>query len=262
MDMDLKHLFLLRWKEYFDQADLPVTFQYTDNGIQAEPALSTSRERCVIHMLQHVREGRSLRFFARSFGCSGGKYHTGYTSHLREDYTEYLSCGQDGVLKGERFKQTPELARQSVEQTPWYEAPGAHLVFKRWDKLDEHDDPEIAIFFATPDVLSGLYMLAGFDEPSITDTVIAPFGSGCASIIDFPYAEKLSGRSRPVIGMFDITARPWVGGDRLTFAVGMEKLTRMIGNMNQSFLTTSAWEQIRKRMRRERIQEGRRLAAD
>jgi hypothetical protein len=34
------------------------------------------------------------------------------------------------------------------------------IVFKRWDTLDEADSPEVVIFFAPPDVISGLFTLA------------------------------------------------------------------------------------------------------
>ena len=250
MDMQLREQFLSRWKEYFGGAELPITFQYTNNGIQAEPALASTRERCMIHMLEHVREGKAMRFFARSFACTGGKYYTGFATHPRPDINEFLSCGVEGELKGERYKRTPEIASQTLDKMPWYEAPAPHMVFKRWDKLDEHDDPEVAIFFASPDVLSGLFTLAGFDEPEIESIVIAPFGSGCASIIQFPYVERMTGRHRAVIGMFDISARPWVGHDNLTFAVSIEKLTEMVNNMPESFLITPAWQQLRRRIRK------------
>ena len=46
----------------------------------------------------------------------------------------------------------------------------------------------VAIFFAPPNVLSGLFTLANFDEP-LPNGVIAHFGAGCASIVDYPYKE-------------------------------------------------------------------------
>ena len=253
MQLKFRDQFLAKWKEHFAGAELPLTFQYTDNGIQAEPALPSGRERCFIHMLQHVRAGHSLRFFARSFACGGAKYYTGFTNHLRADINEFLSCGE-GEVKGERYKQSPELAALSLAQMPWYDAPAQHLVFKRWDKLDEHDEPEVVIFFATPDILAGLFTLAGFDEPNALDNVISPFGSGCASIIQFPYAEVLAGRNRAVIGMFDVSARPWVNHRTLSFAVGMARFERMVNNMSESFLTTPAWAQVRKRIREDKYE--------
>lgn len=81
--------------------------------------------------------------------------------------------------------------------------------FKRWDRLDEADDPAVVIFFAPPGVLSGLFTLANFDEVD-PQAVIAPFGSGCSSIVYHPYRELDSDRPRAVLGMFDVSARPCV----------------------------------------------------
>jgi hypothetical protein len=43
-------------------------------------------------------------------------------------------------------------------------ATAKYIVFKRWDKLETKDNPEVVIFYARPDVLAGLYTLASFDE--------------------------------------------------------------------------------------------------
>lgn len=50
--------------------------------------------------------------------------------------------------------------------------------------------------------------------------------------------------------MFDPSARPYVEPDRLTFAAPMEKFVRMVGNIEESFLTTPTWKKIRDRMSR------------
>jgi len=47
---------------------------------------------------------------------------------------------------------------------PPFTAPAPFVVFKRWDKLAESDRPDVVIFFARPDVLSGLFTLANYDE--------------------------------------------------------------------------------------------------
>lgn len=77
-----------------------------------------------------------------------------------------------------------------------------NLVFKRWDKLEETDQPDVVIFFAKPDVLAGLFTLANFDQSEPNGT-FTPFGSGCSSIIHHPYLETITQRQRAVIGMFD-----------------------------------------------------------
>ncbi len=105
------------------------------------------------------------------------------------------------------------------------------------------------IFFASPDVLAGLFTLANYDETE-PNGVIAPFGAGCASIVDYPLREAQSSRPRAVLGMFDVSARPCVGAGELTFTVPWPKFVRMVDNMPDSFLITPSWTKVRNRLRR------------
>jgi hypothetical protein len=67
-------------------------------------------------------------------------------------------------MEGERYKKSPELLLQAVNHMPKMEAPCQFITWKRWDKLEEYDAPEVVVFFATPDILSGLFTLANFEE--------------------------------------------------------------------------------------------------
>jgi len=163
------------------------------------------------------------------------------------NFEYFLSCGIPGKLEGERYKKSPELVREVVASSPRFTAPAKSIVFKRWDALDASDNPEVAIFFARPDVLSGLFTLANFDECE-PNGVIAPFAAGCGTIVQYPYLEKASARPRAVLGMFDVSARPYVPGDVLSFAVPMRKFARMIENMEESFLVTPSWGKVRRRL--------------
>ena len=53
---------------------------------------------------------------------------------------------------------------------------------------------------------------------------------------------------RSVLGMFDVSARPWVQKDLLSFAVPMNKFARMVDNMEESFLITPSWARVRARI--------------
>jgi len=134
----------------------------------------------------------------------------------------------------------------SVTPQP-FEAPAPYLVFRRWDQVPAAETPQLAIFFATPDVLAGLFTLANYDGRD-PHGVIAPMGSGCASIISYPYAEGQSAQPRCVLGMFDVSARPCVPRDVLAFTVPLHRLARMTSNMDESFLVTKSWETVRERL--------------
>jgi hypothetical protein len=89
--------------------------------------------------------------------------------------------------------------------------------------------------------------VANFDEPG-SNGVFTPFCAGCTSIVQYPYAEKDSARPRAVIGMFDVSARPYVPKETLTFAVPMNKFCDMVENMDESFLITSSWKKVVRRL--------------
>ncbi len=248
MDMKNVEKFVSLWSKYFNDAELPVTFYYTDEEGHAELAKRGSIPRCVIGAIAKVREGRPFSFDVESIGCLGGRKYLGFTTHIRDDFEYFLSCGIPGKVRGERYKKSPELVKEAVSLAPSFKAPARFAVFKRWDMLEKSDNPEVVIFFAQPDVLSGLFTLSNFDEAE-PNGVFVPFGSGCSSIIQYPYLEKNSARPRGVIGMFDPSARPYVPSAAITFSVPMKKFARMIDNMEESFLTTDTWKAIQKRIK-------------
>lgn len=258
MDMQFKQKFISLWEKYFNKAELPITFYYTNEEGHVELVKPGSVSRCVIGALVDVREGKSYCFNAESIGCFGGKRYLGFSEKIMPNFEYFLSCGIPEKLEGERYKKTPELVKEMVKKSPRFKAPSKYIVFKRWDMLEESDNPEVVIFFAQPDVLSGLFTLANFDE-SEPGGVFTPMGAGCALTVQYPYLEKDKPHPRGVIGMFDISARPFVPENVLTFAAPMNKFARMMENMEESFLITESWrkvqERIKEKSRRDLVQE-------
>jgi hypothetical protein len=249
MDMDLKKLFLELWAEYFDGSELPFVFYYTERDDSAELVPPPSGHVCIMAVLSKVRRGIPLCFEAASIGCSGGKRYLGFTRDVMPGFEYFLSCGIPGKLEGERYKKSPELVKEMQKNWPEFRSPHRFIVFKRWDQLEKGDDPDVVIFIAKPDVLSGLFTLANFDEADPNE-VYAPFAAGCGTIVQYPYLEKKSDHPRCVLGMFDVSARLCVPGDTLSFSVPVNKFIRMIQNMEESFLTRTSWHKVKDRISR------------
>ncbi|HVP37218.1 MAG TPA: DUF169 domain-containing protein [Terriglobales bacterium] len=247
MEIKIRDKFARLWKKYFDGAELPICFYYTEVIKGAEEAKKTQENRCVICALSAVRKGKSLFFGLDSIGCPGGKRYLGFSDKIRPNFEYFLSCGIPGEMEGERYKKSPELVREVMSRMPVFKAPHKFIVFKRWDQLEESDNPEVVVFYAQPDVLSGLFTLASYDEVE-PHGVICPFGSGCSAIVHHPYLEKNSEHPRAVIGMFDPSARPCIPADVITFSASMNKFYRMIENMEESFLITHTWKAVNKRI--------------
>ena len=247
MEIEMKERFIRLWRKYFNNAELPITFYYTDEAKNTELVKPGSVSRCVIGALTGVRKGQSFRFDAESIGCFGGRRYLGFAEKIMPDFEYFLSCGIPGKVRGERYKKSPELVKETLKHWPAFKAPHRFIIFKRWDMLEESDNPEVVVFFAQPDILSGLFTLANFNEAE-PNAVYTPMGSGCSSIVQNPYVEKDSKHPKAVIGMFDVSARPFVPRDVLTFSVPMNRFIQMIGNVEESFLITDSWEKVQKRI--------------
>jgi hypothetical protein len=247
MDMALKEKFLSGWKKYFGGSELPLACWFGDDHGTAPKAPASAGWRCLIADLARVRRGESISFGPESITCGGAKRYLGYAAEVRPNFEYFLSCGIPGEMEGERYKKTPEIVRETHKHLMRLPTGDRPLVFKRWDALEAPDEPEIVIFFARPDALSGLFTLANFDLVG-PNGVFCPFAPGCGSIIHYPFIERELEHPRAVLGMFDVSARPCVPADTLSFAVPLERFKTMVDNMDESFLTTGSWNKVRKRI--------------
>ena len=122
------------------------------------------------------------------------------------------------------------------------------LNFIRMDQVESLDGYEGVMFFATPDMLSGLCGWAFYDtnEP---DAVVARFGSGCSTVVSMTVVENARKGHRCFLGLFDPSVRPWVGKDELSLTIPMSRFTVMLGTMRECFLFGfHAWERVKARM--------------
>jgi len=247
MDIDMRETFVRLWKRHFKTAELPLAFYYAEDEKQAEAAKVPKEHRCIIADLQRVRHGTSLKFEAETIGCGGGKRYLGFSESMRPEFEYFLSYGIPGKLEGERYKKSPEIVTRLMKSLPIFKAPSRFIVFKRWDKLQATDEPLVVIFLASPDTLSGLFTLVNYDREDLNGA-ISPFGAGCSTIVQYPYMERKVAQPRAIIGMLDVSARPCVHANAISFAVPMVRLEQMFANMEESFLITSSWRKVSRRI--------------
>lgn len=248
MDIKIRDIFLKKWEKYFNKSELPISFYFSDELNNATLANAPKTEHtCLIAELAKVRNGSSIAFTGETINCAGGRRYAGFSKKLIPNFRYFLSCGIPDNLEGERYKKSPEIVDKLLKNMPEIPTVKKYIIFKRIDNITEIDEPVVIIFFAKPDVLSGLFTLAGFDEFN-QYSVVAPFGAGCATIIQLPYLENLKEEPKCVLGMFDVSARPYVPENVLTFSVPIKKFVTMINNMDESFLITESWKAVQKRI--------------
>ena len=246
MDISFRNLFLQKWSAYFGKSELPVTFFYSDEPGNIDRANLPDGHTCIVCELGLVRKGISLAWNVKSLGCSGARRYLGFTEEVRPDFDYFLSYGIPGKVEGERYLKSPELVKEVMSNMNSVPARGQYIIFKRFDQLTPEDDPSGVIFFAKPDVLSGLFTLANYDQPD-GNGVIAPFASGCGAMVHQPLLQNELENPKAILGMFDVSARPCVQKDLLSFAVAMRKFITMAGYMDDCFLITDTWRSVKKR---------------
>jgi len=231
---------------------MPVALFYSNDLHGAEPAKKHPNHHCMIADLARACKGDSLAFDASTIGCGGGLRYCGFSDHLRPGFEFFLSYGIEGKMEGERYKKDPATVLELMKNTPRREAPAKYLIAKPFEKLTAADEPEVILFFATPDVLAGLFTLANFDRTDLYG-VKSPFCAGCGSAIQYPMMENLSGKPDCILGMFDSSARPYVKEGVLSFAIPMKRFVQLVGYMDESFLITDTWKTINKRISKTKI---------
>ena len=245
MHIEKRDKFIRLWAQYFNQSELPITFQYADSNQDVPVYDAPPSHRCIIAQLLKVRHGESICMQPHSVPCIGGKRYMMFTDSMPKDFECYISHYPDG--RGERYKLHPAQVKHFWDNLPKLPTRGDHVIFKRWDLLEETDEPDAVIFFATPDILSGLFTLVCYDSTA-EDAVIAPFGAGCTNIIYYPYREQFNGTGRSVLGLMDPSARKCAKSDLVTFAIPITKFMAIIDQMEESFLVTDTWSIIQKRI--------------
>ncbi len=247
MNQLLKTTFINNWEKYFHNAELPVGLFYSNDFHNSEMAIKHQNHHCMIADFIKVRNGKSLAFNADNLGCVGGKRYCGFADNLRPNFEYFLSYGIEGEMEGERYKKDPETVVELMKITPKTKASNKYLIAKPFDKLEKDDEAEIIVFFANPDIISGLFTLANYDRKDLYG-VKTPFCAGCGSIIQYPLIENEKENPDCILGMFDSSARPFVKPIELSFAIPMKRFETLVGYMDESFLITKTWEVMNKRI--------------
>lgn len=205
---------------------------------------------CVIgHIWRARKKGTAAYFDREHFGCLGGAFYLGFLKPQLDFIAHYVSSGIPGQLEGERYLESPEVTHRFFQTVDPRPAPDRFCVFKPVTRFEQNERPEVVIFFARPEVVSGLNQLATFVTNDF-EAVYSPFGAGCSNIVTWPLRYLSQGKLKAVLGGWDPSDRKFVKTDEITFAVPYEMFRRMVTRWPDSFLTTGTWKTVRKKIDR------------
>ncbi|HTF99332.1 MAG TPA: DUF169 domain-containing protein [Nitrospirota bacterium] len=254
----------------------PVALLWADDKPQEAMQFGEGKWGCVMWLIASAAKGRTAVCDRKTFGCPGGGVGVGFGNEYKnfaggeEGFCHFLSSGNDSwetgrqtaeqvkpflrkeaydnFVHGERYLKTPDLVRKFVENLPIIDIAAKFVVFKPLSEVNrEKEKPETVIFFADPDQLSALVVLANYGRED-NESVIIPFAAGCQTIGIYPYREAKSAKPRAVAGLTDLSARVHINRqlapNLMTFAVPLALFDEMEGNVEGSFLGRHTWQTL------------------
>ena len=260
----------------------PVALLWSNEKPEGAMQFTEGKWGCVMWLAASAAKGKPAAADIKTFGCVGGGVGLGFGNQYlnfpggEEGFCYFLSSGNagrpggaelaeqvkpfmtreshDNFLNGERYIKNPDGVRKFLDALPIMDIPAAYVVFKPLSDVDPaKEKPQTIIFFADPDQLSALTVLANYGRGD-NENVTMPYAAGCQTIGIYPYRESKSARPRAVVGMTDLSARDYVRkqlGDSnfMTFAVPFALFEEMEQNVPGSFLERHTWQNLLKQGR-------------
>lgn len=223
---------------------LPIVFWYSDIPISDNAQKING---CFFKEFEKLKNGESISLSNERMGCMGGKFYTGFTE-MNERIPNFVS------LK-EKYKETPEMVLDFIKNLEVPLMNEKYLNISPIDQIDSFDNILGVIFFATPDMLSGLLSWTFYDNNS-DDAVTAKFGPGCSTIFTETAVENSKNGKRTFLGLFDPSVRRYIDSNILSFAIPMSRFKEMYHTISKCCLSdVLAWDRIRNRINSEQKED-------
>lgn len=254
----------------------PIALAWADDKPEGAMQFQQGRWGCVMWLAAAAAKGRPAACDAATFGCVGGGVGMGFGNRYQsfpgseEGFCRFLSSGIEGwpkgpaiakqiqpflqremydnFIHGERYVKSPALVKRFIECLPITQIPKRYVVFRPLADLNAQEaPPQTVIFFADPDELSALVVLANYGRGD-NENVIIPFAAGCQTIGIYPYREAGAEHPRAVVGLTDLSARLYIrkqlGDHLLSFAMPFALFKEMEANVEGSFLQRHTWQEL------------------
>jgi uncharacterized protein (DUF169 family) len=231
---------------------MPVAVIFTDDKPTEALQFQAGARGCVVSLLHAAAKGgRPAVFDRETTPCRGGTIGLEFADAWAdpEGMAYFLSVGGGPAgREGEGYLKTPELAHEFMAHLGAVNEPHRYRVLKPLPDVDpEREAPRLVVFLANPDQISALTVLANY-KCGAGDAAVVRFGAGCHSFCLQPDRLNQEESLRAVLGMMDITARPMVPADVLSFTVPWPMFLEMEGNVRGSFFDHKDWQKVKSRL--------------
>jgi len=201
---------------------------------------------CIMPLIIKSAKGSIIAFNHNYTAKPCAKFYLGYTNWISPGVESFLSNEEVNNRKPEHFIKNKELALSFLKENVPDRLRNNVIIIKPLEKFHKNEKPEVVIFFANADQLSGLVYLINYNSPT-EERISAPFASACSSVFSLPLKYAKQGINKAVWGLHDISARKRLPKDLMSLSMPYQLFEEMYANIDDSFLNTENWEIIKKR---------------
>jgi hypothetical protein len=234
---------------------------------------------CVMSLVATVASrGKTGVFDRETYGCWGGGVGLGFGNCYEtfpggvDGFLGFLADGNqteigrqigDGLAKagakelaedfllGERYLKTKECTEHFLEGLPFRDIPTRYVVAKPLSEVDaEEDNVKSVTFFAEPEALSALVVLANHSHPE-RENIGMPYAAACQVMGILSYREMEQEHPRALVGMTDLSARKStlssLGRNTMSFTAPWQVFLKMEEDVEGSFFERATWRGLQGR---------------
>lgn len=200
---------------------------------------------CVLGKIRRARREKAAAYFDQEhYGCLGGAFFMGFKSYYEDFEPSLLAAGIPGKMDGEQYVDSPEVGKAFYDAFKPPKATGSVLVIQPLSLFKENEQPELVVFFPDREAMIGLNALTVF-LTSDPEAIQMPFGQGCCGLISWPRRLQQEGKTKAVIGAFDINCLKYLKNNELTYTIPFNLFLDMLEKWPRSLLGTKAWKRIK-----------------
>lgn len=256
----------------------PVAVTWSNEKPEAAVHFKPGNWGCVVSMFAGAAaKGKTSLFDRETYGCWGGGVGLGFGNCYEafpggvDGFCRFLANGNDATesgrriaeymestpggrrmaddfRNGERYLDSESTTQRFLDALPMLQVPTRYVVVKPLQELNPDDEEAKSVtFFADPDQLSALVVLANYSNPE-RENVAVPWGGACQVLGIFAYQELKKEWPRALIGLTDLSARLHVrsllGENVFSFTMPWPVFQRMESGVEGSFLQRTTWKEL------------------
>ena len=220
-------------------------FLFDEIPAYALPLKKKSRG-CIATEIYNCSKGRVRVYDAITAGRPCASFYLGYSEWIFPGIEKFLSNATVDGREPERFLKNPQIAKEFIENYVPEKKRCETVICKPLHMSQEHEEPEVVIFFANADQISALVFLISYGAPA-EDRIDTRFASACMSMLTVPLKHAEEGKKKAVWGFHDLSARLSIPKEVMSLTLTYDLFKEVSDNLNESFVKTRTWERIKSR---------------